>query len=135
MNKDVIKVIVVDDNPSAIEGIILLLSMQNNFEVQATFYDGKYLLESSIIGLTDIILMDIEMPVIGGIEAAKLISYKYPKVKMIAVTMYQHQLYLRDILGAGFHGFVPKGMIAENLIQVINDVLDGKRAYPKDLKI
>lgn len=130
-----ISVIIVDDNPSAIEGVKLLLSTYNKFKVIATFNNGEELLNYNNIHICNIILMDIEMPVMGGIEAAKRISFLYPDTKMIAITMYQHRLYLRDILSAGFHGFVNKGRMAEDLNDTINKVNSNKRHYPKDLNI
>ena len=130
-----ISVIIVDDNSSAIEGVKLLLSTYNQFKVIAKFNNGEELLSFNNIHSCDIILMDIEMPVMGGIETAKQISYLHPDIKLIAITMYQHRLYLRDILSAGFHGFVNKGRMAEDLSSTINKVYSNKRHYPKDLNI
>jgi len=129
------RVIIVDDIPSAIEGVKVLLETYQGFEVIASFNNGKELLEYNYIHTADIILMDIEMPVMGGIETAKIISFRYPEIKLIAITMYQHQLYLRDILSAGFHGFVNKGRLSEDLYDTTNKVLTNKRHYPKDLNI
>ncbi len=132
---DKIKVIIVDDNPAAIEGVSLVLEQDERFEVLATYNNGKELLESRVIGLSDLILMDIEMPVMDGIKAASMVSFRFPRIKLLAITMYQDQLYLRDILGAGYHGFVNKGKVAEDLIKAINDIMHNKRIYPKGLKI
>ncbi len=135
MNNEKLKVIIVDDIPSAIEGVKVLLHTNPQFEIMATFNNGQELLDYNNTYSADIILMDIEMPVLGGIDTAKIISFQYPNIKLVAITMYQHQLYLRDILSAGFHGFVNKGRMAEDLISTINKVYLNKRHYPKDLNI
>ncbi|MCW3807944.1 response regulator [Plebeiibacterium marinum] len=130
-----IKVIIVDDSPMAIEGVKVLLEPYKNFNVIDVFCNGKEVIDSDNLVNADLIIMDIEMPVLGGIETAKHINYMYPNIKLLALTMYQHKLYLKDIIGSGFNGFVNKGSMTEDLINVIFEVLSNKRSYPKDIKI
>ena len=127
--KSVYNVILVDDVIKALEGLEMFLDQFDHINVIEKYTDGLQVVESTLLNRTDLILMDIEMPGMNGLEAAKLISYNYPGIKLVAVTMYQHRLYLEDIVKSGFHGFVEKGKIIDNLMVVVEDVMEEKRSY------
>ncbi len=125
-----IKVIVVDDVQQVIEGIVLYLSLHNMFEVIGTYNTGNEIVKSKLLEKADVVLMDIEMPGMNGLEAAKRVSHSHPSVKMIAITMYQHNLYLQDTVKSGFHGYVEKGRITDDLLNVMDTVIEEKVANP-----
>jgi len=123
---DKMKIIIVDDNSTFLEGISSCITDDERFEVIGQFHSGIQLLESNELFQADILLMDIEMPGLSGIETAKRVNYLDPKLKMIAITLYQEKVYLQQIIEAGFKGFVNKMKIAEDLFKAIDSVNNGK---------
>jgi two-component system nitrate/nitrite response regulator NarL len=134
MNNQV-KIIIADDNKSCLEGISDFLANEKRYTILAKFSSTTELINYSDLGLVDLILLDIEMPGISGIQTAKWIGHKFRHVKMIAITMHQDKVYLDQLLGAGFRGFVNKTEIAVNIRPVIEKVLSNKFAFPKDIYI
>ncbi len=130
-----IKVIIADDSAEFIEGIQLLLSTDPRFEIIATYTDGVQLAESDILHEAHFIFTDIEMPGMNGIDAARHINFKNPNVLMIAMTMYFDRVYLEEIISAGFKAFIHKPEMAEQLFDVIENVMNRKFVFPHNLKM
>jgi two-component system nitrate/nitrite response regulator NarL len=126
-----IQVIIVDDNPIFLEGITAYLSKLEQFEILAVFSSGPALLEEMDNYDPDLILLDIEMPWLNGLETAKRLSSHGVKLKLIALTMYYDDIYIKKLIEAGFMGFVNKNNVSENLVQVINAVQNGEHAFPE----
>ncbi len=108
---DKIQLIVADDNPIFLEAITSYLSKLEQFEIVATFTSGPDLLEAMDNYDPDLILLDIEMPWLNGLETAKRLSSHGMKLKMIAITMYHDGIYIKKLIEAGFMGFVNKNSV------------------------
>lgn len=121
---DKIKVIIADDYPEYIEALEFILSNSNKYLVIDKCYNGLELVESSQLHRAEVLLVDIKMPKLNGLEAAIRIKKDLPHIPMIAVTMEIEQLYLKDIINAGFNGYVYKPEASENLLNVIEDVMN-----------
>lgn len=134
-NKDKIKIIITDDSPHFNEGLKHLLSDFETFEIIATCSNGKELLDSDMLILADLLLTDIEMPILDGIKTGKKINFHYPNLPMIALTMHQEKIFLHELVRAGYRGFVHKPDISKDLMNVIDKVLNNKFSFPEDLKI
>lgn len=130
-----VKVILADDSPEFMEGLEMLFAMDEKFEVLAVYRDGKELAESPFVYKADLLVTDIEMPERNGLEAAKLINFRNSRLPMIALTLYKDKLFLNDIIGAGFRGFVYKPETAEKLFMVIEKVMTDQFVFPEDIKI
>lgn len=130
-----IQIIIADDNPHFIEGLRVALLKCKNCIIIDECKDGRELVESPYLHLANIVLSDIDMPIINGIKAAQLINYKYPNLPMIALTMHLDKVFLDDIIGAGFKGFIYKPDVAKNLNEGIHAVLNNKFLFPDNLKI
>ena len=133
MSKKLIHIIIADDSPTFLDGLQLILSRNNQYKVIDVCYNGLELNESEMLGKADLILSDIDMPEYNGIEAAKRINFRYPKLPLIALTMHKENVFLKDIVLAGFKGFLYKPEIAGSLYEVINKVLNNKFSFPEDL--
>jgi two-component system response regulator DegU len=129
--KDQIKIIIVDDNPLFLEGISTFLSKEKDYEIVACFSSGIELLEYCNNYNPDLILLDIEMPELNGIQTAKWLNWFRNELKLIAITLYQENVNLSQLIGAGFRGFVNKNYVYEKLPHVINSVLKNEFAFPK----
>lgn len=132
---DKINVIIADDNENFLEGLKLMLSINKKFNIIDSCKNGKMLVESAEKLKADLILTDIDMPEMDGIQAAKIINFSQPDVCMIALTMFIDKVFLVDIINAGFKGFVYKPDTAKNLMETIDMVLDNKFVFPNELKL
>lgn len=122
------KLIIVDDNSEFRENLKFFLEFKLNHRVIAEAASGEEFLalNESIIREADIILMDIMMNQISGIEATRRITWLHFNLKVIAVTMHIEKVFLDQIIEAGFKGFVLKTNIFNTLESTLNDVYFGK---------
>jgi DNA-binding NarL/FixJ family response regulator len=114
------KVIIVDDHAIVREGLKSLINHEEDFEVIAEAESGTAcleMLETSII--PDIILMDLKMPGISGIEATRLIKTEYPQLKLILLTNYDNEEYVLEAIKAGADGYVLKDVKKGDLIEIL----------------
>ena len=134
MNRDTIKILIADDSRTFLEGMKLLLSRTPNYKITGIFPNGLELLKSPLLRTADVLLIDIEMPVMNGIETAKRISYEFPHIPMIALTMHVEKIFLNDIISAGFKGFVHKPEVSKQIDLAIGQVLKKQLIFPNNLK-
>lgn len=121
-----IKLFIVDDHPIFIDGIVGLLEDANEFEIIGTANNGQDFLNKIKEQQPDIVLMDINMPVMDGIEATKKLKEIYPKVKVIALTMFNDIRFIKELLEIGAKGYVLKNISRENLVKALQTVSEGK---------
>ncbi len=133
--KQKIKIIIVDDNPTFLEGLRFFLENKEKYQIIGQANDGKNFLNLKDINSADVILMDLTMPGINGLKAAKIILNDYPELKMIAITMYQEKAYLVRLIESGFKGCVFKSKLYEKLEEAMQSVLNGNLYFPKNLKL
>lgn len=125
-----IQLIIVDDNPIFLEGITAYLSKIEAFEIAAAFSSGPDLLEAIDNYDPDVIILDIEMPWVNGLETAKRLNSNGIKLKLIALTLYYDDIYIKKLMEAGFMGFVNKNNVTEQLVRAIDLVMKGEYAFP-----
>lgn len=131
-----IKIIVVDDSETFRDGITFFLEQVLSYEVVGCASNGKeFLLQKEKYIAADIILMDIQMPEIDGIETAKRFLWYNSLMNVIAITSFRDIAYLRELIGAGFKGCVFKDKIFEDLETAVQYVLKGKLYFPDNIKI
>jgi two-component system nitrate/nitrite response regulator NarL len=106
-----------------------------NCEVIAEAYTGVEFLELDCHSSADLILMDIEMPEMDGILAVKKILWKYRSLKLIAITMYQDHVYLKNLVEAGFRGCVFKQQLFTDLKDAISVVMKDQLYFPENIKL
>lgn len=133
--EDKIKIIITDDSPSFMEGLELLLVSGGRFEIIGRCANGAELCRDRNLSMADLLLIDFEMPVMNGIEAAKKINFIHPQIPMIIVTMNIQTIFLKDVVYAGFKGFVYKANLQSELLPTIEKVLNNKFVFPKELGI
>jgi two-component system, NarL family, response regulator NreC len=126
-----IKIIIAEDQGLILYSMKLLLNGQPDFEVIGTAQNAKLLLSLLETRKPDVILMDIKMPGMTGIEVTKIIDLKMPWIKIIALTMYEHPQFIKEMLKAGAKGYLSKNCFPEELFQAIRDVCVGKTVFCK----
>ena len=103
-----IRVLIVDDHALVREGIRALLALVADIEVVGEAANGKEALEQVERLTPDIVLMDLAMPIMGGLEATRRIRKEFPGVKVVALTQYDDSEYVIPVIEAGARGFVTK---------------------------
>lgn len=116
------KIIVVEDNGRARSALAAYLSLQAGMQITAEASNGLDAIRKITACLPDIVLMDVQMPVMDGIEATKIIKKNWPQIKIVVLTMYTD--YQAEALSAGADAFLVKGCSVNEMIFVI-------RALPK----
>lgn len=126
-------VIIVEDNEMFRDGIVSILHLDEIANVLAVASNGKEYMELLEKYKPDLVLMDIEMPIMNGIEAARVSIRKYPKLKILALSMYGEERYCSDMLEAGAKGFVLKTANKIELIRAVKDVINDKVYFSNEL--
>jgi DNA-binding NarL/FixJ family response regulator len=128
-----IKVLIADDHQLFREGIANLLFSAENIEVIAQAQDGADAIEKAKHFKPDVILLDIAMPVMNGIEATKKLKLLMPSVKTITVSMHSDKQYVKGALEAGADGYLLKNCTYRQLTDAIQSVYDGKKYLSQDI--
>lgn len=122
-----IKVMLVDDHDLVRTGIRRLLDDVANVEVVCEATTGEEALTNLAEHAPDVVLMDINMPGIGGLEATRKLLHLRPELKIIVVTMHEEDLFPQRLLKAGAMGYLTKGARVEEIVQAIHDVMAERR--------
>jgi two-component system invasion response regulator UvrY len=128
-----IKVLLVDDHELVRTGIESLLNASNNISVIGVANSGEEALH--VIGklAPDVVLMDINMPGIGGIEACRRLFQHHPDIKIIALSVLNDGPIPQQILKMGVQGFITKSSTVTEMVSAIQRVMDGKRFLCSDV--
>jgi DNA-binding NarL/FixJ family response regulator len=121
-----IKVLIVDDHRLFREGLTTLLKDTDEIAVIGDAHNGKDAL-LQVQGLKpDVVLMDLEMPELNGVEATRLISHKFPDTKILALTSYEDDEHIYSAMAAGASGYVVKRVNRDELVKIIKSVHKGE---------
>jgi DNA-binding NarL/FixJ family response regulator len=120
--KTKINVGVVDDQHLFRQGMVSLLKEFENINVMLEASHGKELLVQLHHKIPDVILLDLEMPVMDGIETTQVLKTKYPEIKIIILTMHNEEEMIVHLIEKGVHGFLPKNENIEIVIDAIYSV-------------
>jgi DNA-binding NarL/FixJ family response regulator len=121
-----IRVLLADDHTILREGLRALLSHYDDVEVIGEAKDGGEAVARVGELQPDIVLMDIAMPGMGGIEATRLIHQRYPKIRVLVLTQHDDWRYIQSLLRAGASGYVTKRALGKDLITALRVVVKGE---------
>ncbi|MEO8034129.1 MAG: response regulator transcription factor [Acidobacteriota bacterium] len=119
------RILLADDHAVVLEGLRRILS-QPGFEVVGSVGDGRALIEAAAALRPDVIITDVSMPSLNGVEAARIIRKQKRPPKIIFLTMRPEVVYAVEALRAGGSGYVLKSSAGDQLITAIREVLDGR---------
>ncbi|MGB0468733.1 MAG: response regulator transcription factor [Pontibacterium sp.] len=120
-----IRILVVDDHPLVREGISLRLESEASLQVVGHAVNGQQALEKSAELKPDVVLMDITMPVMNGLEAAGYFKAEQPDVKVLILSMHENREYIVEMLKQGASGYVLKDVSSDELIRAVETVYQG----------
>jgi DNA-binding NarL/FixJ family response regulator len=121
-----IRVLLADDHSVLREGMALILSVEDDIEVVGQACHGREALDLATDLVPDVVLMDIQMPVMDGIEATRELLAKTPATKVVILTTFEREDYLFDAVVAGASGFLLKNTEAEQIVEAVRAVHAGQ---------
>jgi two-component system, NarL family, response regulator NreC len=122
---DKIRVLLADDHAIVREGVRMILSAQSDMQVVGEAADGEQVLALARVLKPDIVLMDIAMPGMNGLEATRALKAEQSSVNILILTMHESEDYFFRILSAGASGYLLKGVSSEELLNAIRAVHQG----------
>jgi two-component system, NarL family, invasion response regulator UvrY len=129
----IVKVVLVDDHTVVRSGLRRLLESHKSIEIVAEADTGEVAYQVYGEVLPDVILMDISMPGMGGLEAAKRILQRYPQAKIVIFSMHEAVSFAAQALKTGVKGYVTKTGVADDLVQAVLDVSKGRTFLSQDV--
>jgi len=131
-----IRVLVVDDHAILRDGIRALLTLHEDIEVVGEAAEGREAIDKVRQFLPDVVLMDIAMPLMDGLEATRRIHKENPQAKVLILTQHDNKEYMLSSVKAGAAGCVPKRAVASELVSAIRVVYQGDSyLYPSVAKV
>lgn len=126
MNTEKIKIMLVDDHAVVRAGLKRLMENQTDLEVGLEAENGEAAYQLLSTNQVDVIVMDLSMPGMGGLESARRILARYPMVKIIIFSMHDNATFAAQVLKAGVKGYVTKTGADSDLLKAIHEVAKGK---------
>ena len=133
MQNKPIRILVIDDHPMIRAGVTATIGPEPDMTVVALASTGKEGVEQYRLHQPDVTLMDLKMPVMGGVEAIRVIRTEFPSAKIIVVSTYEGDEDIYRALEAGAITYLLKDMMAEKMVQMIREVAEGGRPIPPDV--
>ena len=125
-----IRLLLVDDHRLVRDGLAAILEDETDITLVGMASNGQEALELAKEVQPDIILMDIDMPILNGIETTKLLAQHCPQIKVLMLTMHNEDEYIMQVMQCGAVGYVQKNIEAELLIKTLRSVSQGIVAFP-----
>jgi two-component system nitrate/nitrite response regulator NarL len=124
-----IKVLLVDDHAVVRDGIRARLERSADFQVVGEAVNGREAVQKVEELEPDVVLMDISMPVMNGMDAARYLRENHPETKVIILTMHEHKEYIQGVIRCGAQGYIVKDVTAQEMISAIKTVMGGETYY------
>ncbi len=124
---DPIKVVIVDDHPMVAEGIQSILESYDDIRVLATLSNGREALDRMPVLSPDVVLMDLNMPEIGGLTATEMLLEANPDTRILILSMHDSPEYISTALSHGAVGYILKDVPTEEIKIAIDTVMTGQR--------
>lgn len=120
-----IRILIADDHPVVLSGLQAILSSQPDFDIIATAQNGKEAVVLTASQQPDIILMDLQMPLLDGLSAIQQIHQQYPSIKLLVLTTYDSEADIFPAIEAGAAGYLLKDSPPETLFEAVRSAIRG----------
>src|SRR5689334_23658275 len=125
-NNRMIKLLICEDQTLVRQGLGAVLSLEPEIAIVGQAANGREAVEKVRDLRPDVVLMDVRMPIMDGVEATRIITDQYPETRVIILTTYDYEEYLFEGVKAGAMGYVLKDMAAPDLVETIRRVHAGQ---------
>jgi DNA-binding NarL/FixJ family response regulator len=129
----VVKVVICDDQTIVREGLAMMLKLESDIQVVGTAEDGVEAVKITEKEKPDIVLMDLKMPFMNGVEATQKIRSQYPDIKVLVLTTYDDDEWVFDAIKAGASGYLLKDTPRDDLIKAVRGTVGGKTYIDPDI--
>ena len=129
-----IRVLLVDDHQMFMDGLELLLKRTDSYEVAGKVNDPLQVIDFLASAPVDLVLADIQMPGVNGIDLLKRVLSRYPKIKVVMISMHEDDEFVNEIQSLGGYGFLPKSMDSAKMVQELDKVVADQKVFPKRQK-
>lgn len=127
------KILIADDHQLFNDGMKMMLSVESNLQIVGQVFTGKDVFDAVHRLIPDVILLDINMPHLNGLDVAAQIIKDYAKVKIIILTMYSDRKFVEDCQKMGVQGYILKNSGVDEVLNAIEAVVEGKKYYDPKL--
>jgi DNA-binding NarL/FixJ family response regulator len=124
--KEKIRILLADDHGVVRQGFKMILSAQADMEIVGEAANGREAVELAEQLRPDVVVMDVAMPELNGIEATRRLADSSPHTRVLALSMHKDSVYVREILRAGARGYLLKDAIASDLVNAVRSVARGE---------
>ena len=121
-----IRILIADDHGIVRQGLNSLLGNQPDMEIVGEADDGQKAIDLVRELQPDVVLMDISMPNMNGIDATRLIVREFPKVRVVALSMHSNSIFVSDMVKAGASGYLLKDCLFDELVEAVRTINDGE---------
>lgn len=128
-----IRVMIADDHNMFVEGIESILEGHDNLQVVSKCYTGPEVFEKIALAQPDVILLDINLPGMNGLEVCQKLNKEYPAVKVLALSMHNEESFVMEILKYGAQGYILKNTGKKELIQAIETIYAGQSYFSEEV--
>jgi DNA-binding NarL/FixJ family response regulator len=125
MNKMPVRILIFEDNNGLREGLCQLLALRDDLVIAGDYAEASQVTSLTLLHKPDLILMDIDMPGVDGIEAVRLVRAVNGEVQIIMLTVFDNHTSVFDALKAGANGYLLKRNVSDRLVPAIYEVLEG----------
>jgi DNA-binding NarL/FixJ family response regulator len=126
---EMIHIYLADDHKIFVKGVASLLEAEPGLKVAGFSFDGKSALDAIRLQQPDVVLTDIQMPGVSGIELTKIIKEEFPEVKVIGLSMFDKPEIINELISAGGDGYLLKDLEKDELVKAIQEVMKGNLYY------
>lgn len=128
-----IRVMIADDHNMFVEGIESILEGHDHIQVVSKCYTGNEVFERMPIDRPDVILLDINLPGMNGLEVCQKLNKEYPEVKVLALSMHNEESFVMEILKYGAQGYILKNTGKKELIHAIETIYAGQSYFSEEV--
>ena len=128
-------ILIVDDHTMIRDGISSILNELDHYKIVGEASNGKQALDFVQNNEVDMIIMDINMPLMNGIECTRIIRELYPHIKVLTLTMHDEELYLAKMMEAGAVGYILKDSGRDELLKALDAITGGKHYFSPEITI
>jgi len=128
-------IFIVDDHQMVIDGLRLIIDTIDGFDIIGESTSALQALDVLATVNTDILLTDVSMPEMSGIELTRLVKKKHPHIKVIALSMFSESQVVAEMIDAGISGYILKNTGKQELIEALNKVASGQNYFGQDITL
>ena len=128
-----INILIADDHTMFVDGMESILKSESDLQVAGRSYDGPSVIDFLKNNKVNIVLLDVNLPGMNGIEVCKEITVHYPDVRVLAISMFNEESFVSEILNNGAKGYLLKNTGREELLKAIRTVANGDSYFSKEV--